>query len=61
MEDALLDGGQLGWGDAAGEVDAAPDLFKGGDGGALLAVLAAEAGKGNGLRGAVEGGAHMLQ
>ena len=45
VEDVLLEGVQLGWPDAAGDMDAAPDLFKGRDGGALLAVLAAEAGK----------------
>lgn len=45
VEDLLLEGCQLCWGYAAGDVDAAPDLFKGRDGGALLAVLAAEAGK----------------
>ena len=45
VEDLLLEGLQLCRGDAAGDVDAAPDLFKGRDGGALLAVLAAEAGK----------------
>ena len=49
MEDALLEGGQLGWGDAAGEVDAMPDLLQGGDGGALLAGFPAEDGKGYGL------------
>ena len=45
VEDLLLEGLQLCRGDAAGYVDAAPDLFQRGDGGALLAVLAAEAGK----------------
>ena len=45
VEDLLLEGLQLCRGNAAGDVDAAPDLFKGRDGGALLAVLAAEAGK----------------
>ena len=51
VEDLLLESLQLCWGDAAGDVDAAPDILKGRDGGALLAVLAAEAGKSNGLYG----------
>ena len=49
MEDALLEGGQLGRGEAAGEVDPVPDLLQGGDGGALLAGFPAEGCKGYGL------------
>ena len=45
VENLFLEGLQLCRGDAAGDVDAAPDLLKGRDGGSLLAVLAAEAGK----------------
>ena len=37
VEDLLLEGLQLCQGDAAGDVDAAPDLFQRGDGGVLLA------------------------
>ena len=61
VEDLLLEGLQLCRGDAAGDVDAAPDLFKGRDGGALLAVLAAEAGKCNGLNGSRCSGAQALK
>ena len=49
MEDLLLEGSQLGWGDAAGDVDSVPDIPKGGNGGALLAGFPAEDGKRYGL------------